>query len=161
MESVYLLLGSNEGDRRAWLRQAREALRQECGALIAHSALYETAAWGLTNQPSFLNQAVHLTTPDEPQLLLSRIQAIEARLGRQRNVRWGQRTLDIDILLFGNRIINEVNLSVPHPHMPVRRFALTPLCEIAPGLTHPVLKKTIQELLDECPDKLPAERTDG
>lgn len=151
---IYLSLGSNEGNRISWLQQAQDLLARSCGNITKKSSIYETAAWGLTDQPNFLNMVVELETPKTPEELLTCILAIETRLGRQRSVKWGQRTLDIDILLYNDEIIDQPNLKVPHPFMQDRRFTLLPLAEIAPHLSHPVLKKTITGLLAECPDTL-------
>lgn len=122
--------------------------------MTAVSSLYETAAWGIEEQPSFLNQVIAIKTKFEALELLQLVLHIEKLAGRQRDIKWGQRTLDIDILLFNNEIINTPQLTVPHPFLPERRFTLTPLCEIAPHIIHPVLQKTIQQLLEECPDTL-------
>jgi 2-amino-4-hydroxy-6-hydroxymethyldihydropteridine diphosphokinase len=158
-EWVYFLLGSNEGDREAFLKAALDALLQSVAAgrpLI--SSVYETAAWGLEDQPSFLNMAVGMQTRLAPHEVLQITREIEARLGRQRKVVWGQRTLDIDILLFGERIIHTQELHIPHPRLSERRFALTPFAEIAADRPHPVLHKTIRELLLDCRDPLPVHK---
>lgn len=154
MTTIYLLLGSNEGDRIHLLQTAVRELQQHCGAVIKKSSLYETAAWGLEEQPDFLNQVVKLKTPHSPQALLTAIQEIEKNLGRQRKVKWGQRTLDIDILFYGKKIIQTPTLTIPHPYMQDRRFTLLPLAEIAPHFVHPLLRKTIATLLKECKDRL-------
>jgi 2-amino-4-hydroxy-6-hydroxymethyldihydropteridine diphosphokinase len=159
MNAVYLLLGSNEGDRHGWLRQARAAMEEKCGKIALASAIYETAAWGVTDQPDFLNQAICVHTPLDAQAVLKVVQETEALLGRQRTVKWGQRTLDIDILFFNNQIINLPELQVPHPYLPERRFALLPLAEIAPEFVHPALNKSVAVLLEACPDPLPTRKT--
>ncbi len=151
---AYLLLGSNIGDRAAHLHQAQQTLAATAGDIVAASAFYETAAWGLEDQPAFLNQALAVrTTLDAPALLVACL-ATEQQAGRERQQRWAARTLDVDILLYGNEIIETPTLTVPHPALPARRFALTPLAEIAPQLVHPQLKQTISELLAICPDPL-------
>lgn len=154
MKRVYLLLGSNEGDREQWLRDAITQVATNCGTIIRMSSMYSTAAWGLEDQPDFLNMALAIDTRLSPTNLLVIIQEIEKDLGRQRLVKWGQRTLDIDILFYGNEIINHSDLKVPHPSLQDRRFALVPLSEIAPDFIHPVVNKTITALLDECLDTL-------
>jgi 2-amino-4-hydroxy-6-hydroxymethyldihydropteridine diphosphokinase len=155
-ERVYLLLGSNEGDREGFLQEALSDLeRRVADGPVSVSGMYETAAWGLEDQPSFLNMAVGMHTTMSPQAILSVIRDIEARLGRQRVVVWGQRTLDIDVLLYGNQIIQTEELHIPHPRLAERRFALAPLAEIASGLVHPVTGLTIQQMLDTCNDPLP------
>jgi len=152
---AYLLLGSNLGDRAARLAQARRDLAATAGRLVAASALYETAAWGLEDQPAFLNQVLVIETELAAPALLATCLAAEQEQGRERLVRWAARTLDVDILLFSNEIIDTPTLTVPHPALPARRFALTPLAEVAPQLAHPQLRRTIAELLAHCPDALP------
>ena len=151
---AYLLLGSNLGDREARLAQARQDLAATAGHLIAASALYETAAWGLEDQPAFLNQVLALETELDAPTLLAACLAAEQQQGRERLVRWAARTLDVDILLFGEEIIATPTLAVPHPALPARRFALVPLAELVPQLVHPQLHRTIAELLAACPDPL-------
>lgn len=155
MEQVYLLLGSNEGNREDYIRQASGDLSFAASGPIESSSFYETAAWGLEEQPPFLNVALGFQTSWTPEALLNLIRETEAKYGRQRQVVWGQRTLDVDILFFGNRVIHTPELAVPHPRLQDRRFALVPLAELASGLVHPVLEKTIDELLAICPDPLP------
>lgn len=155
---AYLLLGSNLGDRAARLAQARHDLAATTGRLMATSALYETAAWGLEDQPAFLNQVLAVETELAAPALLAACLAAEQEQGRERLVRWAARTLDVDILLFGQEIISSPTLTVPHPALPGRRFALVPLAEVAPQLVHPQLCRTVAELLASCPDPLPVQR---
>jgi len=122
------------------------------------SSLYETAAWGKTDQPSFLNQALELETSLNAKQLIRRILKAEKIMGRIRNEKYGPRLIDIDILLFNNEKHNYEFLKIPHPEMQNRRFALLPLAEIAAGIIHPVLNKTINELLKECKDELPVKK---
>ena len=156
--TAYLLLGSNLGNRAALLQAACEQLGNTAGSVIAASALYETAAWGREDQPAFLNQALALRTTLSAEELLAQCLAAEQHAGRERRERWGSRTLDVDILLHGNAIINEPGLTVPHPRLAERRFALVPLIEIAGPLVHPQLGITLTELLAHCPDPLPVRR---
>lgn len=154
MNNVYLLIGGNVGDRGENLQQAIIALNQTCGEIVRQSAIYETAAWGKTDQQPFLNQALLLVTRfTAPELLQHTLEA-ENLLGRVRQERYGPRIIDIDILFFNNDIVREPALTIPHPEVQNRRFALTPLYELAPGLVHPVLYKTIGQLLEECKDEL-------
>lgn len=157
MHAAYLLLGSNQGDRPSLLEQAVAALGA-IGKVQARSGLYETAAWGLTDQPAFLNQAICLNTHLKPLELLEAILDIEKELGRERIVRYGPRTIDIDILLFDQVMMQEEKLSIPHPELPNRRFALMPLAEIADQIMHPELNRTVGDLLFTCPDELAVSR---
>jgi len=154
MNTAYLLIGGNLGNRKENLRKAAELINEQCGSLIRSSSIYETAAWGMTEQPSFLNQALEISTSADAKQLLRKILKIEKEMGRIRKEKLGPRLIDIDILLFGNEIHDLQFLKIPHPEMQNRRFVLTPLAEIDPELQHPVLKKTIAQLLEECPDNL-------
>lgn len=154
MNTTYLLLGSNLGDREKYLRNALELIETRLGKIHARSSLYQTASWGKHNQPDFINQAIQLETPLYPEDLLTGIHAIERELGRQRIEKWSSRTIDIDILLYGDKVIKETNLTIPHPYLHERRFGLMPLCEIAPDTKDPVSGKTIQELLIDLSDDL-------
>ena len=146
------------GDRETNLDRARNLIGEKCGELKNISSIYETAAWGKTDQPMFLNQALEVSTPLKPMLLLRRILEIEKQLGRTRHEKYGPRIIDIDILFYNDEIYNDSLLTVPHPALQYRRFALKPMNELAPNLVHPVLKKTIAQLLEECPDDLPANK---
>lgn len=154
MNKVFLLIGGNIGDRLQNLNQAITGLSATCGPVIQQSAVYETAAWGNTDQAAFLNQALVLSTSLTARELISTILSIEEEMGRRRMEKFGPRVIDIDILFFNDEIMNEPNLTIPHPQLQNRRFVLVPLHEIAPALVHPVLHKTIEQLLAECPDEL-------
>jgi 2-amino-4-hydroxy-6-hydroxymethyldihydropteridine diphosphokinase len=160
MERVFLLLGSNQGDKAEYLEKARARLAASAGELSARSSVYRTAAWGKTDQPDFYNQVIELTTTMSPHDLLKEILSIELTMGRKRLERWGERIIDIDILLFGNRIINDHGLTIPHPQLPMRRFALAPLAEVAGDMIHPVTEITIDEMLARCTDTLDVEKLD-
>ena len=147
---VYLSLGSNVGDRAANLNAAIERLRT-LGEVVAVSSFYETEPVEFTAQPWFLNCAVKLNTEKMPKQLLNAVLDIEKEMGRKRLKKKGPRTIDIDILLFGNSIIDTKGLTVPHPAMHERRFVLEPLAEIAPEVRHPVFKRTARELRDALP----------
>ena len=156
METVYLLFGSNIDDPERQLKEAVTRL-SPIGQIISKSSFFKTKAWGKTNQPDFMNQAVVIETSLSPLTLLREIQRIEFSMGRLRAEKWEPRLIDIDILLFGDEIVNEKDLIIPHPLLPERRFALTPLNEVAPLLIHPIHKKNIQTLLIECKDGLEVE----
>src|SRR5581483_1173892 len=158
MNKVFLLIGGNMGDRLQNLRQAKAVLQQTCGPVVQESAIYETAAWGKTDQEAFLNQALVLETNLPARELLATILLVEEKLGRRRMEKFGPRIIDIDIIFYNDAVIDEPGLTVPHPQLPYRRFVLTPLNEIAPALVHPVLNKTIAELLLECEDGLEVRR---
>lgn len=156
---AYLLLGGNLGDIKANLKLALQLLEERVGKIVSVSALYETAAWGKTDQPAFLNQAVGVETDLAPMDVLAAALAIEAELGRIRKEKWGERLIDIDLILFGDQVINiEGKLQVPHPHMQDRNFVLTPLAEIAGDVVHPVWNKNISTLAENTSDKLPVKR---
>lgn len=154
MNEVYLLTGGNIGNRLAYLSKAKEEIAKRCGSILKESSVYETAAWGKEDQGAFLNQVLQIETNLHPEELLKTILEIEERLGRKRQLKYGPRIIDIDILFFDDDIINEHALKVPHPQMQNRRFVLVPLNEIAPAKIHPTLHKTIAQILAECPDPL-------
>jgi 2-amino-4-hydroxy-6-hydroxymethyldihydropteridine diphosphokinase len=157
MNRAYLLTGGNLGNREENLALVRTGLTA-LGHLLAVSSIYETAAWGKLNQPPFLNQALLLETPLKSLALLQQLLQLEEKLGRVRTEKYGPRLVDIDILLFNDEISGDPVLRLPHPELTRRRFALTPLAEIAPQLMHPVLRKTIIQLLEECEDGLEVRR---
>lgn len=156
-KTVYLSLGSNLGDRAANLETAIESLA-EMGAVLARSCVYETEPVDVTGQPWFLNCVIALETELMPKQLLSRVLAIEQKLGRRRTQNKGPRTIDIDLLLFGGSIVDTPALTIPHPAMHERRFVLEPLAEIAPDVRHPVFKRTVREMLAALPAKSDAVR---
>ena len=154
MNKTYLLTGGNEGDRILHMQQARANIELFCGRILQISSLYETAPWGKTDQSDFLNQVLVVETTLGPHPLLHALLSIEESLGRKRSVRNAPRTIDIDILFFDQLILKEPGLEIPHPRIADRRFVLEPLDEISPDFIHPVLKKTIHQLLQECTDEL-------
>ena len=154
MNIAYLLIGGNQGDRSAYLQETVRRIETPDARIIRQSSMYETAAWGKTDQPAFLNQALMLETSLDGPTLMRRMLTIEEQMGRVRTERYGARTIDIDMLFFNSAIIRLPELTVPHPEVARRRFALAPMDEIAPDYVHPLLGKTIHELLDQCPDKL-------
>jgi len=156
---AYLSLGSNIGDREAQLREAAGRLA-ELGQVRLVSSYYETEPVEFTEQPWFLNAALALETDLLPHELMSSILGIEREMGRERRQKKGPRTIDIDILLFGDEIVNSSELSIPHPAMHERRFVLVPLAEIGPEMRHPVLKKTVRELIEALPEGQVVRRLD-
>jgi 2-amino-4-hydroxy-6-hydroxymethyldihydropteridine diphosphokinase len=158
MNTAYLLIGGNLGNREENLSQAVSFINEKCGLVSHSSSLYETAAWGNTDQPSFLNQALEISTKLNARQLIRRILKIETQMGRIRKEKLGPRIIDIDILFFNLEVYDLRFLKIPHPEIQNRRFALKPIAEICPVLVHPVLKKTITELLKECPDMLPVKK---
>ncbi|MFT3935463.1 MAG: 2-amino-4-hydroxy-6-hydroxymethyldihydropteridine diphosphokinase [Chitinophagaceae bacterium] len=161
MNTAYLLTGGNVGNRQQNLANAASLIEAKCGKIAQYSALYETAAWGKTDQPAFLNQALQLRTSFSADLLMQALLEIELVAGRKRTEKYGPRTIDIDILLFNHDIIQTPLVTVPHLQMANRRFVLEPLNEIASDYIHPVLKQTIAHLLAICPDKLPVKKFSG
>lgn len=158
MNKAYLLIGGNMGDRKAFLAAAVEKIWEQCGAISSQSSLYQTAAWGIEAQAYFLNQALEIETYLTADELLKTILSIEEAIGRKREVKYGPRIIDIDILLFNDEIICIEGLIIPHPQMQNRRFVLMPLGEIAPDKTHPVFKKSITQLLEKCGDDLAVQK---
>ena len=165
MQEIYLLLGSNRGDREYNLLQACAKIRQKVGDIIRISSLYETEPWGFNDDISFYNQALMVSTLLSPDDLMVELQKIESELGRIREsagsccdsctcstATYSSRSMDIDILFYGQKIVFTEKLMIPHPRMHDRRFTLIPMEEIAPGMMHPVYKKSITDLLHSCND---------
>lgn len=152
LNKAYLLIGGNVGNKLFFLEQAVMLLQKQCGDITARSSIYETAPWGNTEQASFLNQALELHTRYEAEDLMLLLLKIEEEMGRVRLEKYGPRIIDIDILFLNDEVYNTIELTIPHKELQNRRFVLQPLSEIAPLLVHPVLKKSVQQLLAECPD---------
>lgn len=144
---AYLGLGTNLKDREANLGKALDLLSAESGVrLVRCSRIYETEPWGVADQPRFLNSVAEVATTLDPERLLDVCKDVEGRIGRQPGIRWGPRLIDVDILLYGNHIVQLPHLEIPHPRLHLRAFALVPLAELAANIVHPALGKTIGEL---------------
>jgi len=154
MKAAYLLIGGNIGNRLGFMAAAKEKMKQKGIELIRQSSIYETAAWGITDQPSFLNQVLEIGTTLTAEELLSELLSIEHELGRIRTEKNGARTIDIDILYFQRQLIDVPGLSIPHDRISIRRFVLVPLAELIPDFIDPKTSKSIVEMLNDCPDKL-------
>ena len=154
MKIVFLGIGTNLGNREINLEQAVAGIEENIGTVLQSSSIYETDPWGFESKDKFLNMIVKVETTLSPSLLLEKIKIIESLLGRVRGgMRYSSRLIDIDILLYEDLIVDEERLVIPHPLMHERKFVLVPLCEIAPEMIHPVLKKSIAELLKICEDR--------
>ena len=151
---AFLLLGGNIGNREHFLSKARQDIEEQCGTINRASSIYETVAWGKKDQDKFLNQVLHLQTSLSAKELLTQILQIEKSTGRQRQVKYGPRVIDIDILFYNDNVVRLEGLTIPHPELQNRRFVLVPLSEIAPAKIHPLLKKTVSQLLQDCADQL-------
>lgn len=159
---VLLSLGANIGERETTIARALKLIAASRGIdLLRVSSLYKTSPVGYLDQPAFINAAALIRTTRTPERLLSRLRAIERALGRVRRVRWHEREIDIDILLYGNAVVDDVYLHIPHREMHKRRFVLEPSAEIAPDAVHPTLDARIRELLARCDDPASVERIDN
>jgi 2-amino-4-hydroxy-6-hydroxymethyldihydropteridine diphosphokinase len=152
MNNAYLLIGGNLGDRLANLKNATKEIELHCGKILSSSAIYETAAWGFTEQPPFFNQALQVETVLSATELMHQLLNIELSLGRERLLPLGPRSIDMDIIYFNSEIIHSEILTVPHPRMEQRNFVLIPLNEIAPNYLHPILHISTTALLNQCKD---------
>lgn len=161
METCYLLLGSNKGNRLKYLQLAAEAISLLAGSITKHSSVYETEPWGFQDDTPFLNEVIEVQTNMKADDLMKKLLLTETEMGRLRlnsDEGYSSRTIDIDLLFFGQQIINEPDLIVPHPRLHQRRFTLVPLAEIAQELIHPVLQKSMIQLLTECDDTSKVEK---
>lgn len=152
MSGILLLLGTNLGNRTLNLENARKALMSHDIGILNSSSIYESEPWGVSDQPWFLNQVIEVQTNLDPVNLLQKCLSIELQMGRVRKIKWGERLIDIDVLTFRDLVISSTDLTVPHPGIPERRFALEPIAELWPDWIHPKLKKSIGELMDSTSD---------
>ena len=153
MNNAYLLIGGNLGDRLANLNNAKIEIELHCGKILSSSAIYETAAWGFTEQPPFFNQALQVETALSATELMQQLLSIELSLGRERLLPLGPRSIDLDIIYFNNEIIQTDVVTIPHPRMEQRNFVIIPLNEIAPNYLHPILNLPTSTLLKQCKDE--------
>jgi 2-amino-4-hydroxy-6-hydroxymethyldihydropteridine diphosphokinase len=151
---AYLLMGGNTGDRLENLNRASKAIERQCGPILKRSSFYETAAWGMEGEPDFINQLLLIKTDLDPEKLLSTLLNIESEMGRKRQKRYASRDIDIDILYYNDIVYQSTALTIPHPRISQRKFALVPLAEIAPDLVDPVSAKDMTILLNCCNDPL-------
>ena len=161
-EKVFISIGSNLGNRAENCAKAIGLLSAKgTVAVIRRSSLYETRPWGKTGQGSFVNCVVEVDTGLPPGKLLGLLKGVESEMGRAPGERWGPRTIDLDIIFYGSRVLSEKDLEIPHPLMHERAFVLAPLAELAPGFVHPALKKTVSEILASLGDKEGVKRLAG
>jgi len=153
MNEVFLCLGGNLGNREQNLKTAIQLINDTVGKVLLQSKIYETAAWGITDQPDYLNIVIKMETKLFPENLLNQLLSIEKQLGRERIIKWGSRIIDIDIISYNCEVIEKYNLKIPHPFLHERKFVLIPLSEIAPDWFHPIFKKTSIQLLEDCKDE--------
>jgi 2-amino-4-hydroxy-6-hydroxymethyldihydropteridine diphosphokinase len=153
MNTAYIIIGGNLGDRKHNLQHAIHTIKEKAGIVNKLSSIYETEPWGVLGQPDYYNQVIELGTHLDAVTLMNTLQTIETEMGRQRTTKYNSRNIDIDILFFNNDIIHTGHLQIPHPRLHLRKFVLIPLAEIAPEYIHPVLNKSIRQLIAECIDK--------
>ncbi len=158
---AYILLGSNQGNREGFLEQAAGLVAAQAGSITKRSSIYETAAWGKEDQPPFLNQVLLIETLLNPDNLMQTLLNIESQLGRVRIEKMGQRTIDLDILLYDDQIYTSSIVTIPHPALQDRKFVLMPLAEIASALIHPVFQQSVRSLLEQCTDPLPVQKQES
>ena len=152
MNTIFLQLGSNMGDRNAYLQKARKLITEKIGMIKKRSRIDESVPWGIENQNNYLNQVLELKSKFTVDEVLQKILDIENKIGRIRNEKWGERIIDIDILFYNDLIIEKEGLCIPHIHLHNRKFVLTPLHEISPDYVHPKYRKKVSELMQECKD---------
>ncbi|MBT8234190.1 MAG: 2-amino-4-hydroxy-6-hydroxymethyldihydropteridine diphosphokinase [Saprospiraceae bacterium] len=158
MNELILHLGTNQGSRIRNLDLCQLLINQQIGFVESVSSDYETEAWGNTDQPSFINRALLLQCRLSPEEVLKKIHIIESKLGRIRKIKWGPRIIDIDIIFFGQQIIENPNLKIPHTELTNRNFVLIPLMDICPSFIHPILNKTVKDIYKVSKDTLKVEK---
>ena len=149
---VFILLGTNLGERVNNLETAANLIQNEIGEIEKKSKIYETEPWGVIDQPNFLNQILKINPKSSPENTLRKCLSIENKMGRERLRKWGERLIDIDLLFYNELIFNTLELVLPHPRLHQRNFTLVPMEEIAPNFSHPIFNKTMFELLEICRD---------
>lgn len=159
MTGIYLLLGTNLGDRFKNLLRAKDHLKASGIDILASSSVYETQPWGKEDQPWFLNVLLEVQTSFTPEVLLLKCQEVEEELGRTRLEKWGERIIDVDILYYYDQVVNTRKLTIPHPEIQNRKFTLLPLVELAAFVNHPVLDQNHMTLLAVCEDPLEVKKT--
>ena len=154
LHTIYLHIGSNLGDRENYLNRAIQLIRKQIGEIPKVSHIYETAAWGKTDQPAFLNQALEIQTALFPNELMDQLKKIEEEMGRIRKEKWGPRLIDLDMIFYDDLIFEIEGLIIPHPRMHIRNFVLIPMMDLNPDFFHPIFRQTIRELKAWCQDDL-------
>lgn len=154
MNGIYIIIGGNLGDRLALIKDCKHKIENEIGIISRSSSIYESESWGETDNPTYLNQVLYVESIFSAKEVLEKALEIEKKLGRTRDKKWESRLIDIDILFFNDEIIDKKDLQIPHPHLQNRKFVLVPLNDIASEFVHPILKKSMKELLVECKDNL-------
>lgn len=154
MDQIFISLGSNLGDRQSQIETAKSLLAEASIKIIMCSPLYISKAWGITDQPDFYNQIIQVKTTLSPEDLMALLLDIELKMGRRRDGKWKERSIDLDLLFYGKEIRRTRSLTIPHPMIETRNFILTPMMDLSPHLVHPILGQTIQELYLETPDDL-------
>lgn len=153
MKKVYLLIGSNVGNRTKHMEKAHQMIESKVGKITNKSRIYETEPWGEKDQDDFLNQAIEVESKLKPKAIMKQIAEIESFIGREETFKWGPREIDIDVLFYGDEMISEMDITIPHAFIHERRFTLIPLNDICPDQYHPIFGATVKELLDMCEDE--------